>query len=104
VSWYEGFFGTHPGEFNPGLGDLETDAATTTFTHPRNAARPSDVIGFYEWSPNLEDWYVGDGVDGPVGGPRVTFSVDTLGTTATVTVAASEAMNALFLRVGVRRL
>ena len=97
----EAWFGTHPGEFNTGLADLTADGATTTFTHPRNANPPGDVTGFYEWSLNLADWYAGDGVDGPPGGPTVTMSPNPIGATTTVTATASEALGKLFLRAGV---
>jgi hypothetical protein len=100
----EAWFGTHPGEFNPGLAGLTTDGATTTFTHPQNENRPSDVIGFYEWSPNLVDWYAGDGVDGPVGGPRVTFMAQTAGAVTTVTATTAGSAPHLFFRAGVAQL
>jgi hypothetical protein len=77
-----------------------TGGTTTTFTHPRNATRPADVSGFYEWSPNLLDWYAGDGVDGPPGGPTVTFSAETLGATTTVTATSNGTAGRLFFRAG----
>ena len=97
----EAWFSTHPGEFNPGLASLSTDGTVSTFTHPQNETRPTDVIGFYQWSPNLTDWYAGDGVDGPPSGSTVAFSAETIGTTTTVTATASEALDTLFLRAGV---
>ena len=95
----EAWFGTHPGEFNPGLVGLANDGTTTTFEHPQNETPPSDLSGFYEWSPNLTDWYA-DG-SGPGGGPTVSFVPTTTGTTTTVTANASEALERLFLRIGV---
>ena len=56
-------------------------------------------MGFYQWSPNLVDWYGGG--DGPAGGPTVTISPITIGTTTTVTATASEGLDRLFLRAGV---
>ncbi|MCK5866629.1 MAG: hypothetical protein KAG87_15825, partial [Marinobacter adhaerens] len=97
----EAWYGSHPGEFSTGLDGLTTDGTTTTFTHPRNVNPPSDLTGFYLWSPNLCDWYSGDGIDGLAGEPTVTILPTTSGTTTTVTVTASEAMRRLFLRVGV---
>ena len=102
VNGLEACFGTHPGEFNLGLAGLATDVTTTTFTHPQNTSPPTDVTGFYEWSPNLSDWYASG--SGPGGGPTVSFVPNTVGTTTTVTATASEALDKLFLRVGVRQL
>ena len=67
------------------------------------------MTGFYEWSPDLAAWYAGDGVEGPADGPTVTIADTTVGTTttttatatATATASASEALDRLFLRVGV---
>jgi hypothetical protein len=28
--------------------------------HPQNENPPSDLAGFYQWSPNLVDWYAGE--------------------------------------------
>ena len=95
----ESWLGTHPGQYDAGLADLATDGTTTTFSHPQNDDPPSDVSGYYEWSQNLSDWY-GSG-SGPGGGPTVSFVPNTVGTTTTVTAAASEALEQLFLRVGV---
>ena len=33
---------------------------------------PADLTGYYQWSPNLTDWYPSG--DGPSGGPIVTFT------------------------------
>jgi hypothetical protein len=93
----EAWFGTHPGTFNTGLVLSATDGATITLTHPHNENPPSDQSGFYEWSPNLADWYLGDGMDGPSGGPSVSIAPNPSGATATT----SELMETLFLRLGV---
>jgi lysophospholipase L1-like esterase len=95
----EAWFGTHPGQFNTGLANLSTDGNTTTFNHPQNATLPSDLTGYYEWSPNLADWYRSG--NGPDGGGAITFSSITAGTTTTVTATASEGLDRAFLRVGV---
>ena len=89
--------------FNAGLILVSTNGSTTTFTHPQNGIRPTDISGLYQWSPNLVDWYAGDGVDGPPGGAAVTFSANTIGTTATVTATTSGMVERLFFRVGVRQ-
>jgi hypothetical protein len=99
VNGIEAWFGTHPGQWNAGLADLTTDGTTTTFIHPQNPSPPTDVSGFYGWSLNLTDWYLSG--NGPGGGPIVTFVPVTVGATTTVTATASEAMAALFFRVGV---
>ena len=61
------------------------------------------MASFYEWSPDLAAWYAGDGVEGPADGPTVTIAATTVGTTTTTTATAtaSEALDRLFLRVGV---
>jgi alpha-tubulin suppressor-like RCC1 family protein len=97
----EAWFGTHPGEFDPGLSSPSTNGTVTIFTHPQNETRPANIVGFYEWSPNLLDWYAGDGVDGPSGGQTVFIAPVTAGTTTTVTATASHTMKRIFLRAGV---
>jgi acyl-CoA thioesterase-1 len=83
-----------------GLTVVSHNGLTTTFTHPQNENPPDDVTGFYQWSQNLNDWYAGDDVDGPLDGPTVALVPNTVGTTTTVTATASEAMDSLFLRAG----
>jgi len=96
----EAWFGTHPGAFNEGLTGLTTTSATSiTFSHPHNENPPSGLSGFYEWSPNLADWYAGNGVDGPGGGSVVTFSTVNDGTSTTVTGSASESLGRWFVRL-----
>ena len=97
----EAWFGTHPGEFNQGLADFATNGTTTTFNHPQNTTPPSDLNVAYQWSPNLVDWYAGDGVAGPPGGPTVNIVPVPAGATTSVTATASEAVNRFFVRVGV---
>jgi uncharacterized sulfatase len=97
----EAWFGTDPRAFTAGLVNLGTNGITTTFTHPRNPQAPGDLTGYYEWSPNMVDWHAGDGTDGPIGGPTVTISPVTTGTTTTVTATASEPLERIFLRAGV---
>lgn len=80
---------------------LATTGTTTTFTHPQNLSPPTDVSGFYQWSPNLADWYPSGG--GPGGGPTVTMVPTTVGTTTTLTATASVELPHLFLRVAARR-
>jgi acyl-CoA thioesterase-1 len=101
VNGFEAWLGTHPGQANGGLAALTTDGTATTFIHPQNANPPDEQTGFYQWSSNLVDWYAGDGIEGPAGGPTVTISPTTVGTTTTVTATASEAMEQLFLRAGI---
>jgi len=95
----EAWFGTHPGESNPGVVLGSTVGLVTTFTHPQNVTQPDDLTGYYEWSPNLTDWYTTG--TGPGGGATVTFAASTSGSTTTVTATASEAMERIFLRAGV---
>ena len=97
----EAWFGTHPGQFNAGLSEFSTDGTTTSFEHPQNDDPPSDLSGFYEWSTNLKDWYASG--NGPGDGLTVSFVPNTVGTTTTVTATASEALDRLFVRVGVKQ-
>lgn len=100
----EAWFGTHPGEFSKGLANVARNGNTITFTHSRNENAPTDISGYYEWSPNLVDWYPGDGTAGPDGGPTVTItSESTETTTTTVTATSSAPIGRTFLRAGVRR-
>ena len=97
----EAWFGTHPGQWTSGLADVSSTNLTTIFTHPQNTTPPDDLTGYYEWSPNLSDWYPSG--DGPSGGPVITFTASTTGTTTTVTAtaSASEGSERIFLRAGV---
>jgi hypothetical protein len=97
----ENFFGTHPGEFSAGPANLATDGTVTTFTHPHNPDMSSDLSGFYEWSPDLIDWYR-DG-SGPEGGASVGFMTETADGTTTVTAIASGELPRIFLRAAVSR-
>ena len=97
----EAWFGTHPGQWNQGLAGLATNGPTATFTHPQNISPPTDLNGFYQWSPNLIDWYASG--NGPASGPTVSIVPNTVGTTTTLTAIASGALAGLFLRVGVSR-
>ncbi|YCM46877.1 sialate O-acetylesterase (plasmid) [Verrucomicrobiaceae bacterium 227] len=93
----ESWFGTHPGEWNAGVSTASTDTTTSTFTHPRNPTPPGDVTASYQWSLNLLDWY--DSENGPVDGPTAMIVPNTVESTTTVTLTASEVIPKLFLRV-----
>jgi hypothetical protein len=97
----EAWFGTHPGQFNASLTEPAKNGNTFTFTHPHNQDAPGDVNGFYEWSPNLVDWYSGNGVGGPPGGPTVAITSETTGATTTVTATTSGTTSRVFVRAGV---
>jgi hypothetical protein len=99
----EAWFGTHPGQFNAGITGVTNNGDVVTFIHPSNEEMPGDISGFYQWSPNLVDWYAGDGVDGPPGGPTVTITSETTAVTTTVTATTDGAPVLLFLRAGVTR-
>ena len=99
----EAWFGTHPGEFSAGLSDITTDGTVSTFSHPRNPEMPGDLGASYQWSPNLVDWYEGDGIDGPPSGSTVVIISNPVDSTTTVTATASEAFGDLFFRVGVKQ-
>jgi methionine-rich copper-binding protein CopC len=99
----EAWFGTNPAAASGGIANLVVNGTTITFNHPQNTNPPDDLAIFYQWSPNLIDWYAGDGVDGPPTGQTVTVSSNTVDTTTTVTATASGSMDGLFLRLGVQR-
>lgn len=99
----EAWFGTHPGVSTSALPHLATVGNTTTFEHPQNETTLVDISGFYQWSPNLTDWYAGDGVAGPLGGPRVVISRIPHGPITTVTAVVSEPTERIFLRICVQR-
>jgi len=99
----EAWFGTHPGEFNAGLANVSTTGNVTTFTHAQNTTVPDDLTGYYEWSPNLTDWYDGDGIDGPGEGTTVTIVPSTSGASTTVTATVTGAYERIFLRAGVNQ-
>ncbi len=95
----EAWFGTHPGQYNAGLANVTSVGNVTTFTHPQNTTVPDDLTGYYEWSPNLTDWYASG--NGPGGGATVVFSASTSGGTTTVTATAVGSPERIFLRAGV---
>jgi hypothetical protein len=97
----EAWLGTHPGQADPFITSLTATGTTVTFTHPQNENPPTDLTGYYQWSPNLSDWYVSG--SGPNGGPTVTFVPITVGAVTTVTATASETIGRIFLRAGVNQ-
>jgi hypothetical protein len=100
----EAWFGTNPAVSSGGIANLATAGMITTYTHPRIAIPPTDLGIIYQWSPNLADWYVCDGSDGPPTGQTVNVSSSTVDTTTTVTATASGPMAGLFLRAVVVRI
>jgi len=85
----EAWLGTRLGVFNVwGLRSFTNNGNIATSTDPQNQNPPSDLNGYYEWSPNLVDWSGGDGIDGPVGGP--TFPTAPEDTRGMPTVTASK--------------
>jgi hypothetical protein len=96
----EAFFGTDPSQWNAGISEIATDGTTTTFTHPQADTALNDISGAYQWSLDLENWYAGDGIEGPVSGPTVAIpTVAPVAGTADVTATASESLPQLFLRI-----
>ncbi|MFK7910539.1 MAG: hypothetical protein AB8F34_08040 [Akkermansiaceae bacterium] len=95
----EAWFGTHPGQFNSGLANVFSSGLTTSFTHTHNTSPPDDLTDYYEWSPDLSNWYRSG--EGPSGGIVVTFSANTVENTTTVTATASATNDRIFLRAGV---
>jgi len=98
----EAWFGTHPGEYSTGITRVGSDSLNTTFTHPRAQSPPTDMIGLYQWSPNLIVWYSADGVDGPSNGVSVSIAVEDAGEIINVTATSSSVFDRLFLRLSAR--
>lgn len=94
----EAWFGTDPRTANPGLVEIATSGLATTFRHPRNPQAPSDLTGTYEWSADMLNWYAGNGISGPPGGPTVNIVSAASSNTTTVTATASAGLPQLFLR------
>ena len=94
----EAWFGTDPLEFSSGIANLSTNGTVITFSHPVSDRLPDDLVGSFQWSMNLSDWYDCDGLDGPLTGQRVTAGSQTQAEISTVTLTASQAMGCLFLR------
>jgi arylsulfatase A-like enzyme len=101
VNGIEAWFGSHPGQLSQGITEIATSGNVTTFRHPRHPNPPADLVGAYEWSPNLTDWYAGNGSAGPVGGATVTISAQADGRFATVIATASAPVDRMFLRARV---
>ena len=97
----EAWFGTNPAAASRGLVAATASGLTRTFTHPKNPNPPINLSGFYQWSPDLVNWYAGDGLDGPPGGATVTLVPSTTGTTTTVTATPSKPLGQWFVRAGV---
>ena len=98
----EAWFGTDPRAFNKGLLEIATNGLTTTFSHALNPQAPDDLTGSYEWSTDLVNWFLGNGIAGPPGGPTVNIVASPSQTTTTVTATSSVAQTHLFLRARVK--
>ena len=97
----EAWFGTDPTVPGTGLSEITSDGTTTTFQHPQNTSVFSGVSIYYNWSLDLTEWYAGDGIAGPDGGPTVSISSSTEVDITTTTASANEPLSTLFLRAGV---
>jgi hypothetical protein len=100
----EAWFGTGPDTFTAGLSTPTAVGLNVTFSHPINEHAPSDMNGVHEWSPNLSDWYAGDGIDGPPSGLTVTITANASANTANVTATVSETYGSFFFRVKVDKI
>ena len=97
----EAWFGTNPSATSQGISEISRNGLEVSFTHPLNPAPPVDLSGSYEWSRNLTDWYAGDGIAGPEGGPTVSIAATPSGSLTTVVATMSEIMERIFLRARV---
>ena len=95
----EALFGSNSGVPNWGTVIPSVEGNVISFSHPVNATLPSNISSSYEWSLNLDDWYVGDGLDSPVGGPTISLDPEITGTIATVTATPSQILDGIFFRV-----
>jgi len=96
---FEAWFGTHPGEFSTGITGVGGNGLNFTFNHPMSVNPPADLSASYLWSPDLIDWYAGDGVDGPAGGATVLFEVTITEQAAQVTGTPDTEMDQMFSRI-----
>ena len=96
----EAWFGTRPDRPSQGLVVTGMGEGSFTFSHPENPDMPNDMTVYYEWSPDLVNWYRCDGTSGPPDGTRVTVTKTTVNAVATLTatVTSSFATNRLFLK------
>lgn len=99
----EAWFGSHPGDPSQGLSFVRSEGTTSTFEHPYQDDPLEDLSAVYQWSLNLEDWYDGDGIDGPPEGPRVTTSLIPTSPRASVVASADREIGLFFVRVLVRQ-
>jgi formylglycine-generating enzyme required for sulfatase activity len=97
----EAYFGTDPGVFNAGLSDLSVNlfADSMSFQHPVNVTPPDNVVGAYQWSPDIYTWY--DSGDGPAGGPTVVIGTTPHAGMALVTATASEPLDVCYVKLAV---
>jgi len=96
---FEAWFGTHPAEFSTSMSAVSSDGLSFSFRHPVNDEPPADLNAAYQWSPNLVDWFVGDGVDGPDGGATVLIESITAEQMAQIDGTPSAPMDQIFVRM-----
>ena len=94
----EAWFGTRPDLRSTGLSKPIKEGKTITFSHPVNQQFPTDIHATYQWSPDLVNWYAGDGEDGSASGLTMLITSTHSGNTATVTAVANELSSPIFLR------
>ena len=95
----EAWMGTHPGNPNPGVTQIEPSGGVATFLHPANVSPPNDLSAQYMWSHDLANWYQSG--SGPPAGPNVTIVTNTNGATTTIIATPSQPTPRLFLRLSV---
>lgn len=95
----EAILGTNPEVADTRVGNFQSNGLTTTMTHPIHEPALIDVLGSYEWSLDLQNWYMSDGIDGPLSGATVTSAVTTVDGMATITLTSSELLPQIFVRL-----
>jgi len=95
----EAWFGSHPGQFSPGIEILSAVGTTVVFSHPEQDAPPEDLSLSYQWSPDLINWFANG--SGPDGGAVLTLTPETTAGIATVSAVANEVLPKIFFRLRV---
>ncbi len=98
VNGIEAWFGTPPDQFSNGFIAGSLVGASFTAVHPVNPDIPASLYGYYEWSPDLMDWYRGDGLSGPGGGLTAVITSDIQNGIAVITANGSRTFDHFFLR------
>ncbi len=103
VNGVEYYFGTDPGVFSVGVGEVRVSGSTVIFRHPLNANLAADVVGNYIWSRDLQSFHADGAVDSS--GTSVEFvpSVPSDGMVEVTATISGPLLSKLFIAVEVTR-